>query len=216
MDIEQARFNMIEQQIRPWDVLDFKILDILKNVPREQFVPDTHTKLAFADIQIPLAHGEVMMEPKVEARLVQELNLTPDDKVLEVGTGSGYVTALLASLAKHVVSVDIHKDLSNQAADKLSKIGITNITLESGDAIKGWPSTGGFDAILLTGSVAKVPNEFIEALKDGGRFVAIVGENPVMEAISITKTGDSVERISLFDTMLPPLVGAKQQKSFVF
>lgn len=207
---------MIEQQIRPWDVLDFKILDILKNVPREQFVPDTHTKLAFADIQIPLAHGEVMMEPKVEARLVQELNLTPDDKVLEVGTGSGYVTALLASLAKHVVSVDIHKDLSNQAADKLSKIGITNITLESGDAIKGWPSTGGFDAILLTGSVAKVPNEFIEALKDGGRFVAIVGENPVMEAISITKTGDSVERISLFDTMLPPLVGAKQQKSFVF
>ena len=216
MDIEQARFNMIEQQIRPWDVLDFKILDILKNVPREQFVPDTHTKLAFADIKIPLAHGEVMMEPKVEARLVQELNLTPDDKVLEVGTGSGYVTALLASLAKHVVSVDIHKDLSNQAADKLSKIGITNITLESGDAIKGWPSTGGFDAILLTGSVAKVPNEFIEALKDGGRFVAIVGENPVMEAISITKTGDSVERISLFDTMLPPLVGAKQQKSFVF
>jgi protein-L-isoaspartate(D-aspartate) O-methyltransferase len=216
VDIEQARFNMIEQQIRPWDVLDFKILDILKNVPREQFVPDTHTKLAFADIQIPLAHGEVMMEPKVEARLVQELNLTPDDKVLEVGTGSGYVTALLASLAKHVVSVDIHKDLSNQAADKLSKIGITNITLESGDAIKGWPSTGGFDAILLTGSVAKVPNEFIEALKDGGRFVAIVGENPVMEAISITKTGDSVERISLFDTMLPPLVGAKQQKSFVF
>ena len=124
MDIEQARFNMIEQQIRPWDVLDFKILDILKNVPREQFVPDTHTKLEFADIQIPLAHGEVMMEPKVEARLVQELNLTPDDKVLEVGTGSGYVTALLASLAKHVVSVDIHKDLSNQAADKLSKIGI--------------------------------------------------------------------------------------------
>ena len=216
MDIEQARFNMIEQQIRPWDVLDFKILDILKNVPREQFVPDTHTKLAFADIQIPLAHGEVMMEPKVEARLVQELNLTSNDKVLEVGTGSGYVTALLASLAKHVVSIDIHKDLSNQAAEKLSKVGISNITLESGDAIKGWPSTGGFDAILLTGSVAKIPNEFIEALKDGGRLVAIVGEHPVMEAISIKKTGDSIERISLFDTMLPPLVGARQQKSFVF
>ena len=216
MDIEQARFNMIEQQIRPWDVLDYKLLDVLKSIPREQFVPDEHSKLAFADIQIPLDHKEVMMEPKVEARLVQDLNLTTNDKVLEIGTGTGYVTALLAALCKHVISVEIHKDFSNRAAEKLSRFNIHNVTLEAGDAIKGWPFSTGFDAILLTGSVPEVPAEFFDALKDKGRLVAIVGEDPVMEAVCFTKVGAQIKRTSLFDTLLPPLIGASRSKSFVF
>ncbi len=215
MDIEQARFNMIEQQIRPWEVLDATVLAVLRQVPREDFVPDGYRELAFADIQLPLGHGEVMMEPKVEARLVQELSLD-GGKVLEVGTGSGYVTALLATLADHVVSVELYKDLGNLAAERLARHGIDNVVLESGDASKGWPASGGFDAILLTGSVPEVPGAFIDSLKPGGRLVAICGTAPVMEAVCITKRGDGLERTSLFDTLLRPLVNAEAPKQFVF
>ncbi len=216
MDIEQARFNMIEQQIRPWDVLDATVLDVLRQVPREAFVPDDYRSLAFADIKIPIGHGEVMMEPKVEARMVQELALDGSEKVLEVGTGSGYVTALLARMAASVVSVEIYKDLSNRAAEHLAAMGIGNVMLESGDASRGWPSAGGFDAIILTGSVPQVPAAFIEALKPGGRLVAIVGSEPVMEAIRLTRQGDGVDRTSLFDTLLAPLVNAAAPRQFVF
>ncbi|GJL83514.1 MAG: protein-L-isoaspartate O-methyltransferase [marine bacterium B5-7] len=216
MNIEQARFNMIEQQIRPWDVLDLKILDLLGKVPRERFVPEGWEELAFADIQISIGHGEVMMEPKIEARLLQELELEASDKVLEIGTGSGYMTALLAHLAQQVVSVEYYKDLGNQAAEKLARHGIGNVNLDSGDASHGWPSGGGFDAILLTGAVPEVPNEFIDALKPAGRLVAIVGTAPMMEAIRITRTDTGMLRESLFDTLLPPLINAARPRQFVF
>ena len=216
MDIEQARFNMIEQQIRTWDVLDSDVLEVLNRVPREEFVPEKYRHLAFADIQLPLGHGEVMMEPKLEARLVQDLHLSPADKVLEIGTGSGYVTALLSKLAAHVVSVELHKDFSNQAAERLNRLGVTNVTLEAGDACRGWPSTGGFDAILLTGSVPEIPAAFSDALKEGGRLIAVVGQEPMMEAVRVTKSGGNFTTESLFDTGVPPLVGAVREKSFVF
>ncbi|KAA3633179.1 MAG: protein-L-isoaspartate O-methyltransferase [Proteobacteria bacterium] len=207
---------MIEQQIRPWEVLDPTVLDTLRRIPRERFVPEDRRELAFADIQLSIGHGEVMMEPKIEARLVQELDLTGGEKVLEVGTGSGYVTALLACLAASVVSVEIYKDFSNRAAEKLKETGIGNVILEAGDASKGWPSTGGFDAIILTGSVPELPAAFTDALKPGGRLVAIVGSDPVMEAIRIEKGGEKLQRTSLFDTTLPPLVNAVAPRRFVF
>lgn len=216
MDIEQARFNMIEQQIRPWDVLDRGVLEVLAKVPRELFVPEQYRSLAFADMQLPIGHGEVMMEPKVEARMVQELGLTGAEKVLEVGTGSGYLTALLAHLAASVVSVELYRDFSNRAAERLAACGISNVNLEVGDASSGWPSSGGFDAIVLTGSVPELPVAFTDSLRPGGRLTAIVGSAPVMEAIRIEKSGEKLVRTSLFDTMLPPLVNAVVRKEFVF
>ena len=215
MDIELARFNMIEQQIRPWDVLDTVVLDVLRKVPRELFVPEAYRGLAFADIQIPIGHGEVMMEPKVEARLLQELELQ-GGKVLEVGTGSGYMTALLASLADSVVSVEIHNSLGRGAAERLAAFGIGNVVLETGDASKGWPASGGFDAIVLTGSVPTIPDVFVDSLRRGGRLVAIVGTRPIMEAVRLEKHADGVLRTSLFDTVLPPLVNSAAPRQFVF
>ena len=216
MDIEKARFNMIEQQIRPWDVLDPAILDALHQVPRERFVPPGYEDLAFADIQIPLGNGEVMMEPRLEARLIQELTLTLSDKVLEVGTGSGYMTALLARLAGQVVSVERHGEFSKQAGERLRELGIDNVVLETGDAGKGWPSADGFDAIILTGSVPEIPQGFIDSLRDGGRLVAVVGSTPVMEAVRLVKQGGEIVRTSLFDTVLPPLANAVAPRRFVF
>lgn len=215
VDIEQARFNMIEQQIRPWDVLDPVVLDILRQTPRERFVPDDHRDLAFADMQVPIGHGEVMMEPKVEARLLQELGAV-GGKVLEVGTGSGYMTALLSKVAGTVVSVDIYKDFTNRAAERLARFGIVNVVLETGDACRGWPSTGGFDGIVLTGSVYEVPAAFTEALKPGGRLLAVVGTEPMMEAVRIEKRGDELVTTSLFDTVIPSLIGASPPRRFVF
>ena len=216
MDIEQARFNMIEQQIRPWDVLDPSVLDALRQVPRERFVPEGYEDLAFADIQIPLGNGEVMMEPRLEARLVQELALTPTDKVLEVGTGSGYMTALLARLAGQVVSVERHSEFSKRAGERLRELGIKNVVLETGDAGKGWPAADGFDGILLTGSVPEVPQAFIDSLRDGGRLVAVVGTAPVMEAVRMVKEQGKLVVTSLFDTILPPLANAVPPRRFVF
>ena len=216
VDIEQARFNMIEQQIRPWDVLDESILAALRRVPREVFVAEGHRELAFADVQIPLGHGEVMMEPRLEARLIQDLSLTAGDKVLEVGTGSGYMTALLATLAGRVVSVDLHGDFTKQAGERLRQLGIDNVVLETGDASRGWPSADGFDAILLTGSVPAIPETLIDALRDGGRLVAVVGSAPVMEAARLVKKNGEVVRTSLFDTILPPLVNVTAPRRFVF
>ncbi len=216
VDIEQARFNMIEQQIRPWDVLDESILAALRKVPRELFVAEDRRELAFADVQIPLGHGEVMMEPRLEARLIQDLALTTSDKVLEVGTGSGYMTALLATLAGRVVSVDLHGDFTKQAGERLRRLGIDNVVLETGDAARGWPSADGFDAILLTGSVPAVPDALVDALRDGGRLVAVVGSPPVMEAVRLVKKNGEVVRTSLFDTLLPPLVNVAAPRRFVF
>jgi protein-L-isoaspartate(D-aspartate) O-methyltransferase len=216
VDIEQARFNMIEQQIRPWDVLDPVILEVLARIRREDFVPQGYKELAFADIQIPLGHDQVMMEPKLEARLVQELNIESGNSVLEVGTGSGYVTAMLSSLGAQVLSVEIHKKLSSLAEERLSHGNIGNYKLEIGDASQGYGEKNHFDAILITGSLPSIPQAFFDALKTGGRLVAVVGTNPVMEAMRYEKNNRGVSSISLFDTVLPPLENAVNPRSFVF
>ncbi|MBS1270011.1 MAG: Protein-L-isoaspartate O-methyltransferase [Gammaproteobacteria bacterium] len=217
MDTDTARFNMIEQQIRPWEVLDPRVLTALNDVPREEFVPPVYRNLAFADMHIALGHGEIMMQPKQEARLLQALALKTKDRVLEIGAGSGYVTALLARLAGHVDSVDIYPDFIESAQDKLAAHGYTNVSFQEGDAAKGWESDHRYDAILLTGSVPELPPRYKKLLADGGRLAAIVGNEPVMEAVLVEHLGNDQCRItSLFDTGLPPLVHAETTPSFEF
>ncbi len=217
MDLEQARFNMIEQQIRPWDVLDETVLGLLARVKREDYVPETYRAMAFMDIEIPLGHGETMLSPKVEARLVQELKLKPSDKVLEVGTGSGYMTALLASLAKHVHSVEIVPEFKAAAELKLAAHGFTNITLEVGDAARGWAVHAPYDAIVLTGSEPVLADEFLAQLKPGGRLIAFVGTAPAMAArrIQLIEPGVQVSQ-DLFETSVRALAHAPQAAQFVF
>lgn len=217
MDFEKARFNMVEQQIRPWDVLDDTVLGLLFKVKREDYVPATYRALAFTDMEIPLGHGQSMWTPKLEARLVQELRLKPTDKVLEVGTGSGYVTALMASLAKHVHSVEISPEFKAEAEAKLNAHGFDNVTLETGDAVRGWPIHAPYDAILLTGSVPELPEELIGQLSTGGRLIAIVGEAPVMQArlVRLIEPG-VVDARTLFETVVAPLQNAPVPERFVF
>ena len=217
MDLEQVRFNMIEQQIRPWDVLDETILSLLKRVKREDYVPEVYRNMAFMDIEIPLGHGEKMLSPKVEARLVQELKLKPTDKVLEVGTGSGYMTALLASLAKHVHSVDIVPEFVAAAELKLTAHGLSNVTLEVGDAACGWAAQAPYDAIVLTGSEAILADELLKQLNPGGRLIAFVGVAPAMAArrIQVLEPGVQVSQ-DLFETDVRALVNAPQAEQFVF
>src|SRR5688500_14342557 len=179
MDIERARFNMIESQIRTWEVLDQQVLDLLSVVKREEFVPPKYRPLAFVDMEIPLGHGEVMLAPKLEARLLQELTLRRTDKVLEIGTGSGYMTALLASLAAHVVSGELHAEFSAAAAAALHRQGLQNVTLDTGDGARGWLPHAPYDVILLTGSVPLVPPALRGQLRAGGRLLAVVGDAPV-------------------------------------
>lgn len=216
MNIEQARLNMIEQQIRTWEVLDQAVLDLVASVPREQFVPDAFRALAFADTNIPLGHGEVMMAPKVEARMLQALTIQPEDRVLEVGTGSGYVTALLSRVARHVTSIDIHADLAAAAESKLRRAGAANVTLYTGNAVNGWEAGAPYDVIAVTGSVPLLQPSFQRQLAVGGRLFVIVGEAPVMEASLITRVDDNEWATeSLFETDLPPLVGAPEPERFV-
>lgn len=216
LNLQQARENMVLQQIRTWDVLDQRILDLLEVMPREDFVPDAYRNLAYADMGIPLGHGEVMMAPVVEARMLQALNLQTHETVLEIGTGSGFVTALLAKLARHVFSVGLYPDFTNAAADKLATHGIMNITLETGDAARGWTNCGQVDAIAITGSLPILPEVFQLSLKPGGRLFAIVGDSPAMEAQLITRLSDGeFRREVLFETDLPPLRHAQQPNRFV-
>lgn len=217
MNIEQARLNMIEQQIRPWEVLDQGVLDLVASVHREDFVPRTFRDLAFADTNIPLGRGEVMMAPKVEARMLQALTVHPDDRVLEIGTGSGYVTALLSRSARHVVSVDIHADFVADAELKLRKAGASrNVALYTGNAVNGWEAAAPYDVIAVTGSVPLLQEHFQRQLAVGGRLFVIVGEAPVMEALLITRVDDNEWATeSLFETDLPALVGAPRPERFV-
>lgn len=214
INFEQARFNMIEQQIRPWEVLDQRVLDIIGRTPREDFVPPPYRNLAFADMRIPLGHGQVMMNPNVEGRLLQALNLEPADSVLEVGTGSGYLTACLAQLGGHVTSVDIFADFTESAQQKLLGHGIKNIQLHTGDAAQGW--NGRYDVIAITGSLPELPASWRQCLNSGGRMFVILGEPPIMDATLITRIGehDWLEE-SLFDTEFPPLINTSKPK-FVF
>ena len=215
-NIEQARFNMIEQQIRPCEVLEGRILELLKHVRREHFVPAGKKGLAFADMEIPLGYGAAMWQPKLEARTVQELHLTRNDKVLEVGTGSGYLTALLSALAGHVTSVEIVPELSAMAGQNLAAYHRDNITLETGDAAHGWGS-GTYDAIVLTGSTPVLPEAFQNSLNVGGRLFAIVGDAPVMEAKLITRVApDTFETVNIMESCVAPLQNAEQPKWFVF
>lgn len=217
MNIEQARYNMVEQQIRPWDVLNQQVLDLLFKLRREDFVPEAHRALAFVDMEIPLGHGEAMWTPKLEARVVQELALAPADRVLEVGTGSGYLTALLAARSAGVVSVDIHADFTASAGAKLAAHGIENVALHTADAARDWADETGFDAIVLTGSTPLLSDAFRRRLRVGGRLFAITGTAPVMQAQLLTCTAPGAFRsVTLFETCVAPLVNAPQPAAFVF
>ncbi|MCA1978276.1 MAG: protein-L-isoaspartate O-methyltransferase [Thiobacillus sp.] len=217
MDIEQARYNMVEQQIRPWDVLNQQVLDLLFRLRREDFVPEAHRALAFVDMEIPLGHGQTMWTPKLEARAVQELTLAPTDRVLEIGTGSGYLTALLAAQAAEVVSVDIYADFTASAGAKLAAHGIENVALHTADAARDWADPAGFDAIVLTGSTPLLSDAFRRRLRVGGRLFAITGTAPVMQAQLLTCTAPGAFRsVTLFETCVAPLVNAPQPAAFVF
>lgn len=217
LNLEEARFNMIEQQIRTWDVLDDQILETLANTPREDFVAERYRALAFSDISVPLAHEQVMMPPKLEGRLLQSLLLKPTDSVLEIGTGSGYLTACLAKLAGSVHSVDIFADFIEEAGSKLEKHGINNVTFENIDAATGLDTPQRYDAIAVTGSLPLLHHGYHELLNPGGRLFVIVGKPPIMQALLITRTGDQEWREeSLFEISIPPLINAPQPDAFRF
>jgi protein-L-isoaspartate(D-aspartate) O-methyltransferase len=217
MDLEQARYNMVEQQIRPWDVLNQDVLDLLFRVHREDFVPEAHRALAFVDMEIPLGHGQFMWTPKLEARALQEVAIRPTDRVLEVGTGSGYLTALLASQAAEVVSVDLVPEFTASAMQKLRAHGIDNVVVHTGDAARDWADDTGFDVIVLTGSTPLLSEAFRRRLRVGGRLFAIVGEPPAMHAQLITCTAPGAFRsVTLFETCVAPLVNAPHPAAFVF
>lgn len=216
-NLEQNRFNMVEQQIRTWNVLDLTILNLLYKVRREEFVPAAYRSLAFADMEIPLDHGAVMLTPKMEARILQELRIKKTDKILEVGSGSGYMTALLAELGAQVYSVEIVPTLCSIAKMNLQTHGITNVILEQGDAAQGWPQHGPYDVIVLTASTPILPEAFQKCLNPGGRLFAIVGEEPLMEAMLITCVAPNVyETNILFETCTAPLRNALQPQRFTF
>jgi len=217
MNIEQARFNMIEQQIRPWEVLDPRVLDLLFVVKREDFVPAAQRNLAFADMELPLTAGQLMLAPKMEARLLQELGIKKGDKVLEIGTGSGYMAALLAAHAEHVVTVESRPELAEQARANLERAGIANVTVEVGDGANGWAARGPYDAIVLSGAVAAIPASILKQLRVGGRLAAVVGAAPVMEAQLVTCTAEGVfNTVNLFETVIPSLDGFAAASNFSF
>lgn len=221
MDLEQIRFNMVEQQIRPWDVLDQEVLKLLFELRREEFVPAAYRSLAFVDMEIPLGYGEVMLAPKLEARILQELQIKKTDRILEVGSGSGYLSALLAKKGEYVYSVEIVPELKAMAEKNLQAHEIENVTVELGDAACGWPEHGPYDVIVLTGSTPVLPEAFQQSLKTGGRLFAVVGDAPVMQALLVTcvaqgeKTG-AYNTVGLFETCIAPLKNAKQPARFTF
>ncbi len=217
MNLEHARFNMIQQQIRPWEVLDDQVLGILDQVSRDRFVPEAFRGLAFADASIPLGNDQVMMPPRIEAKLLQALAIQPTDRILEVGTGSGFLTACLATLGEYVVSVDIYTEFTQEASAKLREAGIQNVTLVTGDAANGWHDQGPYDAIAITGALCLMPEEYKRQLKVGGRLFAVVGTSPVRQALLITRTGDDQWATeTLFETDLPELINAPRPQAFTF
>lgn len=215
--LEQARHNMVEQQIRTWEVLDQDVLDLLYVVPRESFVPPEHRALAFSDLEIPIGEGERMWQPKLEARVLQELGVRKTDRVLEVGTGSGYLTALLSHRAAHVHTVEISPKLAELGRRNLARHGVDNVTQETGDASRGWAKHAPYDVIVLTGSTPVLPKAFCEQLAPGGRLFAVVGEAPAMAASLVTCTAPGAfATVELFETVLKPLANAEQPSRFRF
>ncbi|SFH99745.1 protein-L-isoaspartate(D-aspartate) O-methyltransferase [Collimonas sp. OK307] len=219
MNIEQARFNMIEQQIRPWNVLDLDVLELLTVVRREEFVPAAYKSLAFSDTEIPLPGGESMLAPKVEARLLQEAAVKKHEQVLEIGSGSGYMAALLCYKARHVTTVEIDPELKTLAAKNLAAYGITNVEVALGSGAQGWDQseTKTYDVIVISGSLSTLPDAFLKQLNVGGRIVAILGDAPVMTAQIITRTSDnSYSTRQLFETDVKPLRDAAVHSNFKF
>ena len=215
MNIEQARFNMIEQQIRPWDVLDLGVLSLLAMVRREDFVPAAYKSLAFVDTEIPLGNGQVMLAPRVEARLLQEAHVQRHERVLEIGTGSGFMAALLAHRAQSVISLEKVQALATQAAANLRRGGVLNASVREMDGAAGLPGDGQFDVIMLSGSVAQVPQGLLDQLKVGGRLLAVVGQEPMMRAVRITRLSASqLQTEELFDTVVPRLSGMGEPSRF--
>jgi protein-L-isoaspartate(D-aspartate) O-methyltransferase len=217
MDLEQARFNMIEQQIRPWDVADATVLHLLAVVRREDFVPLAHKALAFVDMEIPLGHGQCMLAPRVEARMLQDAAVKKHEKVLEIGTGSGFMTALLAHRAQRVLTLELKPELAQMARTNLQKAGIHNAEVRVANGAVGAPDDGPFDVIMLSGSVAEVPPALLAQLRVGGRLIAIVGEEPVMRATLVTRTGeaDYLTR-QPWDTVAPRLLKFPEPSHFHF
>ncbi|BAO43074.1 protein-L-isoaspartate O-methyltransferase family protein [Thiolapillus brandeum] len=216
LNLDKARYNMAWQQIRPWDVFDDRVLQVMQDVPREQFVPHAYRSLAFSDTRIPLGHGQVMMEPKLEARMLQSLAVKPSDQVLEVGTGSGFVTACLAALGNSVVSYDIYEALVKTAEEKLALQAANNIHLHLGNAFLADLPEGGFDAIAVTGSLPRYDDRLERLLAPEGRLFMIIGESPVMEATLITRHGDEFVQDFLFETDLAPLELLPEPSGFTF
>jgi len=216
MDFEQARYNMVEQQVRTWAVLDQQVLDLLFAIHREDFVPPAYRALAFADLEIPLGDGERMWTPKMEARVLQELGLKDGESVLEIGTGSGYLTALLAARSRQVLSVEINPRLQAEARAHLDAAGVRNVRLERGDGARGWGGDA-YDAIVLTGSTPVLPDSWLKQLKPGGRLFAVVGDAPVMTArLSRWSAPGAIVHEDLFETVIAPLKNAPQPERFVF
>jgi len=217
LDVQTARFNMIEQQIRPWNVLDATLLQLLASVRRDAFVPAAYKALAYADLEIPLGDGQSMLAPRLEARLVQDLAIKKTDRVLEVGTGSGFLTALLAQLAASVVSLEIHAGRAAQARRNLQQAGIQNADVREGDGSQGAAGLGPFDVIVLGGSVAEVPRALLEQLSVGGRLGAVVGDDPVMCGTFITRNSASDFRtVQPWDCDAPRLLNFAEKSRFVF
>ena len=217
MNFEQARFNMVEQQVRTWEVLDGRVLELLETTHREDFVPVRYRKMAFTDMAIPLDHDQTMMKPVVEGRLLQALELKPDETVLEIGTGSGFITACLAQLAKRVVTVDIHEQFSKEAEAKLKEKDIHNVEFETGDVMTGWQPEQAHDVLVVTGSVQDIPDHFRGWVNPNGRMFVVCGEAPAMEAKLLTKLNATEWREeSLFETDLARLINAEKAPEFEF
>jgi len=217
MNIEQARFNMIEQQIRPWDVLDLNVLALLAMVRREDFVPAAYQALAFVDCEVPLGHGQVMLTPKVEARLLQEAQVQRHERVLEIGAGSGFMAALLAHRAQSVITLEKLPALAQLATANLRRAGVLNASVREMDGSRGLSGDGPFDVIMLSGSVPEVPQVLLDQLKPGGRLLAIVGQEPVMHGVRITRlSATALQSQDLFDTVAPRLSGFDEPSRFSF
>ncbi|MCK5666240.1 MAG: protein-L-isoaspartate O-methyltransferase [Thiotrichaceae bacterium] len=215
MNFEIARHNMIEQQIRPWNVIDPVVLDVLEAIPRENYVPDEMKESAFSDVELPISHDQLMLSPKIEAKILQAVQVQKTDNVLEIGTGSGYMTALLAQLADKVCSVEIHEPLSQQAQEKLTEEGFDNVTFVVADAARGFDQNAPYDVIILTGSVPQLPEAYKQSLKKGGRLFAVIGSAPVMEATLITRVSSSQYSTEiLFETEIPELENITRDKVF--
>jgi protein-L-isoaspartate(D-aspartate) O-methyltransferase len=221
MDFNKARFNMVEQQVRPWDVLDPRVLNVIGNIPREQFVPEQSRNLAYADTRIPIGHYEGrtshMLNPVIEGRLLQSLAIGEDDTVLQIGTGTGYVTACLATLARHVDSVDINPDMTALAEKNLARFEIANVTLSTGDGSTRWEQKQFYDCIAIMGSLPAIPDFYKKALKEGGRMFVVIGDAPVMKALLVTRISKNEWTMDeLFETCIDPLINAEKPAQFVF